>query len=558
MSAQTTAIDLRRTLRGPGKRMSVWGWMSIGALVLLAIFLVLPVVNIVGRAFLSGGGLDAWRTFFTEGPYLTAVGNTLILATVVTFLASAVGVMLAYLTVRYSFWLQAIVALLPLSTLIVPELIVTQSWLSLIGNNGIVRKGFAAIGIQLPPFYGWMGLILVMTLIYYTYVYIGTVAALKGFDSTLEEAARSLGSSTISARLKVMIPVISPAVAASALLVFTMVVGNFATSALVGGRVRLLSPLTYQAFLSETGGDPAMQSVLASISIIIVMVILLWQRRSFGRKDYQVTQGRGQAPIPLRGRSLLFVGIPGAVIVAASGLPLLTVMVLAFTKSNGPVTQWGTFTLDNFEKVFVRNPGPILNTIQFGLIATVIGVTAAVLLSVLIVKKKNILTPLIDYAAMVPLAMSGTVLGVGLSMTFNSGPLPLTGTSAIIILAYVVRRLPLSLRNTSSTLYNIPDSLEDASMSLGVPPFRSFLKVLLPLMMPAISTAIILTWTTTIAELSGSLLVYSAGKETVTIQMFRLLNTGLNTEAAAYGLALIALAVVPVLVAVKVFNVKIF
>ena len=87
---------------------------------------------------------------------------------------------------------------------------------------------------------------------------------------------------------------------------------------------------------------------------------------------------------------------------------------------------------------------------------------------------------------------------------------------------------------------------------------RSFLRVVLPLMVPAIAAATVLTWTTTVSELSASVVVYSAGRETTPIQIFRLIDTGLNGRASAYGLALVVMIIVPILVAVKIFKVELF
>ncbi|MFX7849448.1 ABC transporter permease subunit, partial [Acinetobacter baumannii] len=84
------------------------------------------------------------------------------------------------------------------------------------------------IGLDIPSFYGWFGLITSMAFIYYTYAYIGTLAAIRGFDRQLEEAAQSLGTSPIRSRWHVLVPVVLPALLASALLIFTLVVGNFA------------------------------------------------------------------------------------------------------------------------------------------------------------------------------------------------------------------------------------------------------------------------------------------------------------------------------------------
>lgn len=543
-------------------RLSPWLLLAIGATALALVFVAWPIGNILLSSFRSteGNPFSGWAEFFADPKYLQAVGNTLLLASIVTVLATAIGVFLAYFTARFTFWAKALIAVLPITAILVPEVIVTQAWLMFLGNNGFLTRFMRdTLGVAMPSLYGWPGLILILPLLYYTYVYLGTLAALKGFDSQLEEAAMSLGASPFKARMQVMIPAIFPAVAATSLLVFTLTIGNFATSTIIGGKVPLLAPLTYRVFLAETGGNPMMQSTLATVAIGIIALVLFIQRLTVGKKQYEMVQGRSWTPVKLRGPGGIVIALIAAVLLIASTLPLVMVIAIAFTASSGPVLRWGEFSLANLTTVLAREPQPILNTITFGAIACAIGVIVSIIVSVLIVKKKNLLTPALDYLVMLPMALSGTVLGIGMMTTFGSNSLiTLSGTSAIIILVFVIRRLPHGIRNASATLHAIPDSLEDASVSLGVPPFRSFLKVVLPLMVPGIAAAAVLTWTTIIAELSASLVVYSAGKETITIKVFQLMNTGLNGQAAAYGLILVLLAIVPIVITTRVFKIRLF
>ncbi|MBL3687460.1 iron ABC transporter permease [Leucobacter zeae] len=560
--SETATQAYRITQERRRRQFSPWLALTIAALALALCCIGWPILNVLLHSFSSAGGgpFDGWVRFLGDAQYLTAVGNTLLLASVVTVIATAIGVFLAYFTSRFRFWAKAVVAVLPITAILVPEVIVTQAWLMFLGNNGFLTRFMRdSFGVELPTLYGWRGLILILPLLYYTYVYLGTLAALKSFDSQLEEAAMSLGSSPFRARMQVMIPAIFPAVASSSIVVFTLTIGNFATSTIIGGKVELLAPLTYQAFLAETGGDPVMQSTLATVSIAIVALVLFFQRLTVGRKKYEMVQGRSWVPIRLRGLGGFVNALIAAVLLIASTLPLVMVAVMAFTSSTGPVLRWGEFSLDSIEKVLTREPQPILNTIGFGALACLIGVIVSIVVSIVIVKKKNFLTPALDYVVMLPMALSGTVLGIGMMTTFGSGSvLPLSGTTAIIVLVFVVRRLVHGVRNSSATLHAIPDSLEDASVSLGVPPFRSFLNVVLPLMVPGIAAATVLTWVTIIGELSASLVVYSAGKETITIKVFQLMNTGLNGQAAAYGLILILLAIVPIVVASRVFKIRLF
>lgn len=536
---------------------SIWFWFSALALAILAVFLLYPLLNVLTGS-IGSGGRNGWVTLAGDPKYLAAIVNTVVLGIAVTLTTTLIGVPLAYFTARFDFPGKSIVAVLPLITLVIPEVIAAQTWLMMLGNNGFITRWLGGHGIDMPTFYGWPGLITVMTFTYYTYTYIGTLAAIRGFDVQLEEAAQSLGTSPAQSRLNVMLPVVLPSVLASALLVFTLVVGNFATATILGSRVPLLSVLTYQAAVAEGGSDPVMQSTLATVSIALVMIVLFVQRWIVSRGRHEVTQGRGARAEKLRGLPGLVIGLSVAILVVVSLLPLGSIVVGAFTVSRGPVMRWGEWTTAHVERLVKIAPDPVINTLIYSAVATAIGITFSAIVSYLIVKKRNILTPALDYLTALPLALSGTIIGIGLIMSFNTGFLPITGTASIIVLAYIVRRLPFGIRNSSSTLYNIPNSIEEASISLGVPPVATFFKVVLPLMLPAVAAAAVLTWTTTVAELSASIIVYSGGRETMPIQIYKLIDSNLMAQASAYGLVLVAVILIPIIVATRVFKIDLF
>ncbi len=157
-----------------------WPWLSLAALVVLVTFILYPLVNILTASFGVGDVENGWSRLLTDPRGLSAIVNTLILAAIVTCTCVLIGVPLAYVTARYRFFGKSIIALLPLITLVIPEVISAQTWLMALGNNGLITRFFRDFGIHLPSFYGWFGLITVMTFVYYTYVYIGTVASISG------------------------------------------------------------------------------------------------------------------------------------------------------------------------------------------------------------------------------------------------------------------------------------------------------------------------------------------------------------------------------------------
>lgn len=538
-----------------------WGILTAISLVLLLFFVLYPLGVLFGNSITGQDGgfsLEGFKALLADSQYLEAFRNTLVLGLAVTTCTVLVGVPFAYMVARYDFPLKNLVAILPVLTIVIPEIIVGQSWLLILGNNGILTNLLGDAGISLPSFYGWTGMVFSMTLVYYTYIYLGVLAALRGFDGQLEEAGLSLGTPPFLTKLRVLVPVLLPAVLVNALVVFTLVVGNFALAMLLGSRVPLLSVMTYNTFVSEMGGSPMLQSAMSVVSIAIVAIVLFFQKRVVERKVYTMTQGRAPAAVRVRSWTALLYTSGVGLVILVSLLPLIIVFVAAFTKTSGPVMQWGQWSLASIQRALHGAPEPILNSLKFASLATILGVAFAVLVSYLTIKKRSAFTQVLDYIVVLPLTISGTVLGIALVQTFNTGWLVLAGTSGIMVLCYTVRRLPFAVRNASSVLFNIPESIEEASISLGVSPLMTFFKVILPAMKASIISAAILMWLTTISELSASIVAYSGGLETMPIAIFRQVDGGRLGMASAYGAALVTVIVLPIIVSVKAFRIKLF
>ena len=541
---------------------SPWVVPALLALVVLVFFVVWPLSSLMFKSitdFQTGSlTLDGFRTFLNDPVYTDAFFNTVRLGVTAAVGSMLIGAPLAYVVTRYDFPGKGVVAILPLATIVVPDIVVSQAWLMMLGNNGLVRNALSLAGIELPSFYGWFGMTYTMILNDYTYAYIGMLAALKAIDGTIEEAATNLGASDLRRLLTVTLPVLAPAILINTMVVFTLAVDNFSIPMILGGRVDVLSSLTYMTFLSEMGGDPKMQSVLAVVSVLLVGVVLFVQKVVVERKTYQMQQGR--APKPMRAQGPLAVVLTTLVLlfVAISMIPAVVVLVGAFTESSGPVMKYGTFTLDNLDRAVRQAPAPILNSLMLASIAAVVGTAFAAFVSFLIVKKRMFVVSILDYVVMLPLAISGTVLGIALIQTYNSGYIILTGTWMIMAAAYFVRKVPFSIRSASGALYSIPDSIEEASINLGVSPIKSFFKVILPIMKPAILAAAILMWVTSLSEISATIVLYFGGMETMPIEMYRQIDAGYLARASAYGVILMFIILVPVYLATRLFKLDLF
>lgn len=550
------------THRSIKRKASPWLIPALLCLLVLALLVLWPLASLFYQSIIDPQtgqlSMQGFRTFIDEPRYVQAFFNTVKLGVISTIGTLLLGAPLAYVVARYDFPGKTLVALLPLATIVLPDIVVSQAWLMLLGNNGIVRHALEHIGIDLPGFYGWFGMSFTLILNDYTYVYIGMLAALKAIDGTIEEAAVNLGANGFRRAITVTLPVLAPALLINAMIVFTLAVDNFSIPMILGGRVDVLSSLTYTTFLSEMGGNPIMQSVLAVVSVVLVGFVLFVQKRIVERKTYQMQQGRAPLAIRAQGLPAILLTLGAVLFVAFSMIPAITVLIGAFTKASGPVMQYGTFTLDNMERALRYAPEPIINSLMLASVAAIAGTCFATVASYLIVKKRMWTVSMLDYVVMLPLAISGTVLGIALIHTYNSGAIILTGTWVIMAAAYFVRKVPFSIRSASASLYSIPDSIEEASINLGVPPIASFFKVVLPVMKPAILGAAILMWVTSLAEISATIVLYYGGMETMPIQMFRQIDAGYLARASAYGVILMFVIIVPTYLAVRFLKLDLF
>jgi iron(III) transport system permease protein len=191
------------------------------------------------------------------------------------------------------------------------------------------------------------------------------------------------------------------------------------------------------------------------------------------------------------------------------------------------------YGLSNYITAFTRSLSSILNTFTFSFIAILIIVVLGTLFAYLTVRKKNLVSRFLDVFIMFPYVIPGTIFGLILLMTYNKGPLVLSGTAAIIIVSYVIRRMPYTVRSSAAILRQISPNIDEASASLGYGAMQTFVKVTMPVMMSGIISGAILSWITIINELSSTLMLYTGKTQTMTVTIFQEISRGGYGTAAA-------------------------
>jgi iron(III) transport system permease protein len=542
------------------KRDPAWTTVMVAAFAILGFFLVWPLVTTFGyslRGKDGSFGFGGYATFFASRPYRESLWNTLILGVAVTVTSMIVGGALAVLVARCKFRFAGWVAALPLVTLVIPDVVVAAAWTLILGRQGIVNTWLQSTGWEIPSLYSWWGLIFVMTLNSYVYAFVMILVGLKAVDRNLEEAAMSLGQPLAKVLTGVTLPLILPSIFGAAVVVFTHVIGSFGIPAILGARMPVLAVKSYNEFVSELGGNPQMQTVMATLLVLLGVAMLAIQKLVVERGQYQMESGRAPPAIPIRGAPATLAAAAVVIVVLLSLAPAVVAIVSAFTPSRGPVLHYGGFTLVHMTTALTKSAQPLWNSLALAGVATVAGVIFSVAVAYLIVKRPSAATNTLDTLVMLPLTIAGTVLGIALVNSFNTGWLVLTGTWIIMALAYFLRRIPNSVRAAVGPLHNVRDSIEEASVSLGVPPLKSFFKVVLPLIGPAVAAAAVLMWVTSLSELSATIVLYYGGMSTMPIEIFQQVDSGRLALASAYSVLLMAAIFIPLAVARWTFRIKV-
>jgi iron(III) transport system permease protein len=228
-------------------------------------------------------------------------------------------------------------------------------------------------------------------------------------------------------------------------------------------------------------------------------------------------------------------------------LPQIYILYLSFRNNSQTIFKPG-FSLDSYrnawDHLLVR---ATVNTLEYAAISMAIIIAISVVLSYLVVRRSNLVNSVLDTVSMVPYILPGAVIAIGLVIAFNGPPLAISGTAAILIVAYVVRRMPYTIRAASATLMQVPRSLEEAARSLGSSRINAFVRVTLPMMSRGIRSGAVISFVMVVIEFSAGIILYNNKTITLTMAAYVAISRG------SYGLAAAFASILSVLTAIVLF-----
>lgn len=523
-------------------------WFLLAAAIAALVLLPLSVLLLSWQQVDGEIWAHLWQT---QLPRL--LGNTLTLVLGVGVGVTLLGVSLAWLTSLCEFpgrrWLDWAL-MLPFA---LPAYVLAFVFVGLLDFSGPLQsllRQYLDSSLRLPRVRSSGGVIIVLVLVFYPYVYLLARGAFLAQGRGLLEAARVLGQTPWQAFWRVALPMARPAIGAGLALALMETLADF-------GAVSVFNFDTFTTAIYKTWyGFYSLSSAaqLASMLLLLVALLLYGERRARGALRPVQERARTQPLYHLRGwRAGLASVWCGLVFACAFAIPLLQLLVWCY--------QRGRFDLDE------RYRALIVHSLTLGALAAALTVAAALLLAFAVRLAPTRRVRIAVALANLGYALPGSVLAVALMLAFSyldkslvvplsgwlggAGQPLLLGSLAALLLAYVVRFMAVAFGPLESSLARIRPSLPEAARSLGVSGFALFWRVYLPLLLPGALAAGLLVFVDVLKEMPATLLLRPFGWDTLAVRIFEMTSEGEWARASLPALSLVLVGLLPVILLLR-------
>lgn len=549
-------MNFRKLLR---QASSPQGLLALFVLAVLMYVIVMPVGYLLKDSLtISEGDLrlypDAtageftlahWKkTYPSWTRFLGPLRNTLVVSGATMALALLFGGMLAWFTNMTSIKFKSIIGFLCVLPYMLPSWSFAMAWTEIFQNRNVGRPtGFLTYltGLNAPEWlvFGPVPIIICCALHYFPFAYLTIGAALKGIDTQVEEAADILGASRLTIMRKITFPLVMPAILSAAILVFSRVMGTFATPSILGIPVRyqILSTQVYS--LTRFGRMSEAASVALALIVLCAVIIFINNKVTGSRKNYAVIGGKG-------GKKKLFSfgkrdgAIGFAILASLFVLIVVPMLLLVYSSVMKNIGDWSLSNLSLHWWVGASDPAlahgepGILrnaqvwkgawNTIRVSVVTALLCAVFGLLIGYVVVRmKKTRIAGVIDAIAFVPVVIPSIAFGAVYLSIFAS-PKPfvpvLYGSFMLLVLAAFAKRVPYTTRTGVSSLHQISAELEEAAYLQGASLTKRMTSIILPLAKPGVISGIFLVVTTTMREMSLFVLLMSPGNRVLAGQTF--------------------------------------
>ena len=528
-----------------------------------AAFFLWPILQILKGGFINADGhfTLAYLTALLADPiYVGGLANSFLLACATLTLATLIALPLAFISDRFDFFGKAALSSLVLIPMILPPFVGAIGIKQIFGQYGALNAAIIGLGLRPEDWaFDWFaanrfwGIAVVQALSLYPIVFLNAVAALANVYPAMEEAAENLGCTGFRRFFKITVPLIKPGLFAGGTIVFIWAFTELGVP-LVFDYPRVTSVQIFYG-LKEIGGNP-LPYALVTVMLFATVCLYAIGKGLFGRQSYammaKATHSGGARALPgWRGWACTaaFVGVTTIAV-----LPHMGVVLVAFAKDWYRTVLPEAFTLENFSIALGHDltVPAIANSLKFASVSTIIDVFLGIAIAYVVVRSKLPGRQILDFLAMLPLAVPGLVLAFGYLAMSQEGRFfaflnPVEDPTILLIIAYSVRRLPYVVRSAVAGFQQTSETLEEAAQNLGAGPLRATVKITLPLIAANLIAGGMLAFAFAMLEVSDSLVlaqkqIYYPITKAI-LELFQLLGDGKFIASALGVWAMVFLGV---------------
>ncbi len=520
----------------------------LASIALLVLFVIYPLGKVLLFSLTDEAGnvsLAPMLALFSTPRYLATFGRTMLLGVVVAVIATFIGYIFAFTITRTNVPCKGFLKTIATLPILSPPFILSLSIIFLFGKQGLITNSL--LHITDNNVYGMGSLVVVQVISFFPIAYMTLSGILSSIDASVEDAACNMGASRWHTFWTVTFPLSLPGIISGCLLVFIQSLEDFSNPATIGGDFTTLSVEVYQIINGTY--DMRKGSVLALLMLAPAMVAFLLNKYWVNKKSFvtvtgKPTQARKMMDEPhIKWPLFIFCMLVAAVIILFYG----TVVFGSF------VQTWGydyTLTLSQYQKALAQGWDSLRNSMVLGLVAALLGGLLGMVIAYITAKRNYYGKRFIEVSSVLMFAVPGTVLGIAYILAFNTGPLVLTGTAAILVIVFVFRNMPVAIESGTTTLLQIDNSIEEASTILGAGSGYSFRRITLPMLRNAFFSGIVYSFVKAITAVSAVIFLVSPKWNLVTSKIYTLFDQAKYSQAAAF----VTMMVVILLVFIGIFN----
>jgi iron(III) transport system permease protein len=537
-------------------------------LIAVLVFLVAsPMLRLIAASFQTPetGGFTLANYFEAYGRWrhIEAILNSIELGTGVAMLAGLFGIPIAWAISRTDMPAKGFIRLMVFGAFIIPPYLGAIGWILLAGPNAgwLNKLWMASTGASQGLFnvYSMPGLIVVVAVTSFPYVFVFTNTALDLVPSDMEDAANILGAGTLRTTLRVTLPLVLPAIIGGLIISFLEAIALFGAPALIAlpGRFHVVATQLWEFFEYPVRVEEAAAYAMPLLAITMIMFAL--QRILLGRRGYAALGGKGgeRRMIRLGAWRWVMFGYALAVCLFSVLLPMLVLIQAAFAKAWGRGFTLDNLTLANFHYLLFEQTQAqqaIVNTFVYAaasaFAALALALTAAYVVNRKLVPWSNMLALL----CMAPFVIPGVVLAIGFYAAYAPPPLALYGTATILVLGFTTRFLPIAFTASAAGLRAINVEMEEAVRSLGGGRLAAMRTVLAPLLKKSLAGAWLLVFIPATRELSSAIFLVGPQTRVISVMLFDLSEEGNFEVLSALGAILLVLTIAIAAVAFRVIG----